>query len=367
MKAGPESPEPSTLETWLVTTAHNRPKHPPTMPVLQGSPCLQVWERASTVRVSLGKASWAKGPKETAASLLIVADSSDGVRVAASMPGIRDAIGSMSKGSRRRLMEKLATIDATAAALFVTLTWPTWAAPDREQWHRAWDRWRKRFDRAWPDAAGIWRREYTKAGVVHLHLLVFNVPIDRDTIRQLQEWTAKAWADVVEAPEYERRRRVGTSVEVPRIGAAVSRYIAKYASKVADGDGTERPMGRWWGTLGEERGKPSRIPYTLPTDVPLTEAEGHMIRRTMERWLQAKRRHREQVPGCKVKGRPPRPRHSRRIFTDNPTLWLRLLEVIRQPSPTPPVGASRRGRVGGAGAGATLIPSTWSTVPTQGI
>lgn len=354
MNAGPASPEPSTLETWLVPTAQNRPKHSPTMPVLQGSPCLQVWEKASTVRVSVGRASWATGPKAKPVGLLAATEAITEAIASEAKGKDGRVIGTLSKGSRRRLMEKLATIDATAPALFVTLTWPTWAAPDREQWHRAWDRWRKRFDRSWPDAAGIWRREYTRAGVVHLHLLVFNVPIDRVTIRQLQEWTARAWADVVEAPEYERRRRVGTSVEVPRIGAAVSRYIAKYATKVAAGDGTERPMGRWWGTFGEEQGQPPRIPYTLPTDVPLTEAEGHAIRRIMERWLQAKRRHRERVTGRRIKGRPPRPRASRRIFTDNPAQWLRVLALIREPSQVPPVGVSRRVREGEAGALATM-------------
>ena len=168
---------------------------------------------------------------------------------------------------------------------------------------------------------------------------------------------------MVEAPEYERRRRVGTSVEVPRSGHAVLAYISKYVSKLADGDGTDRPLGRWWGTFGGN----DRIPYTLPLDVPLTEAEGHMIRRTMERWLKSKRRHRAKVTGRRVKGRPPCPRHSRRIYTGNPTLWLRLLEVIREPSQVPPVGASRRVREGEAGALATSIPATWTAIQRQRI
>ena len=327
MKAGPESPEPRPSATWLVTTAHNRTEHPPTMPVLQGSPCLQVWDKASTVRVSLGKASWAKGRPDHIVALKDsgppdVGDTDTGDAKE------RTRIGKLTKGSRRRLMEKLATIDATAPALFVTLTWPTWAAPDRELWHKAWDRWRMRLARSWPEAAGLWRREYTRAGVVHIHLLMFNVAIDRPIVRSLQGWTAKAWADVVDAPEYDRRLRAGSSVEVPRVGAAVSRDIAKYASKTAAGDGTDRPMGRWWGTFGGA----TAIPYTLPVDVPLTEAEGHAIRRTMERWLQAKRRHRERVIGRQIKGRPPRPRASRRIFTDNPAQWLRVLALIREPS-----------------------------------
>ena len=333
---GPEGPEPGPSATWLVSTAHNRTIRPPTVPVLQGSPCLQVWSKGSTVRVSLGKASWAKGRKDHDAELLASQPLAEGTLSLMAVPVVpesvkppRESIGHMTKGSRARLMQKLATIDASAPALFVTLTWPTWAAPDREQWHKAWDRWRMRLSRAWPAAAGLWRREYTKAGVVHLHLLTFNIPIDRATIVKLQAWTATAWADVVDAPEYARRRRVGTSVEVPRAGGAVSRYIAKYASKTADGDGTERPMGRWWGTFGGS----TSIPYTLPEDLQLTEVEAVTIRRTMERWLQAKRRERERVTGRRVKGKPPRPRASRRIFTDDPARWLQLLQVIRQPSP----------------------------------
>jgi len=305
------------------------------MPCLHGSPALQVWSRASTVRVSIGKASRAKGPTDRPPALQATEPPVNGTQsdgAAQCVQGTteaRGAVAGFSKGSRARLMQKLATIDASAPALFVTLTWPTWAAPDRDAWHTAWDRWRKRLGRSWPDAAGLWRREYTKAGTVHLHLLAFGIPIDGQTVRQLQSWTATAWADVVDAPEYDKRRRVGTSVEVPRIGGAVSKYIAKYASKTADGDGTERPMGRWWGTFGGR----DKIPYTLPDDHRLTVAEAVKILRTMERWLQAKRRERERVTGRRVKGRPPRPRASRRIFTDDPGLWLRVLDCIRTPAP----------------------------------
>ena len=340
MTAGAVPPEPSTPATWLVTTVHNRTQHPPTMPALTGSPALQVWDRGSSVRVSLGSASWAVGPKPPPPPLCLAPPQDGGechVESVDSPDDVgRQAITVMSKGSRRRLMEKLATIDREAPAVFVTLTWPSWAAPDREAWHRSWDRWRKRLARAWPDAAGLWRREYTKSGTVHLHLLMFGVAIDPAVIRQLQTWTAKAWADSVDAAEYDRRLKSGTSVEVPRIGAAVSRYVAKYASKAAAGDGTERPMGRWWGTFGEREGQPGRIPYTLPLDIALTEAEGHLIRRTMERWLKAKRRTREAKLGTRIKGRPPRPRHARRIFTEQPDLWLRLLDVIRSDAPPSP-------------------------------
>ncbi len=367
MTGGAVPPEPSTSAPPARLWVQNRTEPPPTIAVL-GSPCLQVWDKASTVRVSLGTASWAIGRADPDARLLEAPTASlEGATVLGTVTDAptptRSPITALSPGSRSRLMQKLGTIDADAPTLFVTLTWPTWAAPDREQWHRPWDRWRMRLSRHWPEAAGIWRREYTKRGVVHLHLLVFNVPMTAGNVKALRDWTAKAWADSVDAPEYDKRLRAGTSVEVPRSGRAVSRYIAKYAAKLADGDGTDRPMGRWWGTFGGE----TKIPYTLPLDVPLTDAEAVIIRRTMERWLQSKRRKREQVTGRRVKGRPPRPRHSRRIYTDNPALWLRLLDSIREPSQAPPVGASRRVREGEAGALATFSSATRLAVQTQGI
>lgn len=367
MTAGAVPPEPSTSASLACLWVQNRTQPPPTIAVL-GSPCLQVWDKASTVRVSLGTASWAIGRADPDARLLEAPTASlEGATVLGTVTDAptptRSPVTALSPGSRSRLMQKLGTIDATAPALFVTLTWPRDSAPDAKQWHQAWDRWRMRLQRAWPMAAGIWRREFTRAGVVHLHLLTFNVPMKAGTIKTLRDWTAKAWADSVDAPGYDKRLRAGTSVEVPRSGRAVSRYIAKYASKLADGDGTDRPMGRWWGTFGGE----TKIPYTLPLDVPLTDAEAVMIRRTMERWLQSKRRERARVTGRRVKGRPPRPRHSRRIYTDNPTLWLRLLDSIREPSQAPPVGASRRVREGEAGAWVTSSSATRLAVQTQGI
>lgn len=339
MTAGPAAPEPTPPDHWLVTTAHNRTQHPPTMQLGLGSPVLQVWAKASTVRVSTGKPSRAKGP--TGRLALQEAEPPDVGTSAdpAAAKGTRpERVGAMTRQSRARLMQKLATIDASAPALFITLTWPTWAAPDREQWHRAWDRWRMRLARSWPGAAGLWRREYTKAGVIHLHLLMFNVDTSPAVIRSLQGWTAKAWADVVDAPEYEKRRRVGTSVEVPRAGAAVSRYIAKYVNKVADGDSIERPMGRWWGTFGGS----TAIPYTLPDDYPVSEDEARQLLRTARRWLAAKRRARVAKTGKRIKGKAPQPQTSRRIFTDDPALWLRVLACLRCSAPTSPANGPAR-------------------------
>jgi hypothetical protein len=296
------------------------------MPLGLGSPALQVWSKGATIRISTGKPSRAKG--KTGRLALQEAEPPDQGTPAspAAVRGTRpERVGGLSSESRFRLMQKLATIDGEAPALFVTLTWPRDQAPDRDQWHRAWDRWRMRLARAWPGAAGLWRREYTKAGVVHLHLLMFNVPLTPAIVRSLQGWAAKAWADVVEAPDYDKRRAAGTSVEVPRSGQAIRRYISKYVSKVSDGDSIARPMGRWWGIFGGA----SAIPYTLPDEYPVTEAEALQLLRVARRWLAWKRRAREAKTGIRIKGKPPQPQASRRLFTDTPALWLRVLEGLR--------------------------------------
>jgi hypothetical protein len=154
---------------------------------------------------------------------------------------------------------------------------------------------------------------------------MFNVPLTPAIVRSLQGWAAKAWADVVEAPDYDKRRAAGTSVEVPRSGQAIRRYISKYVSKVSDGDSIARPMGRWWGIFGGA----SAIPYTLPDEYPVTEAEALQLLRVARRWLAWKRRAREAKTGIRIKGKPPQPQASRRLFTDTPALWLRVLEGLR--------------------------------------
>ena len=131
-------PEPSSAPPWLVTTGHNRTDHPPTI-ALNGSPTLEVWERGSAVRVTLGTASWAKGPKDRVAPCVVsgppldVLEAFEGLELEPGeiepATGGRSAIAGMGPGSRRRFMQKLSTLDRDAPGLFVTLTWPTWAAP----------------------------------------------------------------------------------------------------------------------------------------------------------------------------------------------------------------------------------------------
>ena len=73
----------------------------------------------------------------------------------------RSEVVEFTADSRRNLMHTLARIDRRADGLLVTLTWPSWAAPDRAGWYDAVDRLRKRLQRRFPEAGCVWKREAT--------------------------------------------------------------------------------------------------------------------------------------------------------------------------------------------------------------
>jgi len=189
----------------------------------------------------------------------------------------RGQVTRFTRASRRNLRNMLATVQQDAPALLVTLTWPTWAAPDAEGWHRSWDCFRLRLRRAFPGCGGVWRREFTRAGTVHLHLLVYGV-----SYREMRRWLPGVWADCVDAPERELRERVGTSVEVPRRWHAVRSYIAKYCAK-RDDTASAQPFGRWWGVFGQ-----AAIPFTRPRAMRVTDDVAVKLIRTGRRFLDSR-------------------------------------------------------------------------------
>lgn len=196
--------------------------------------------------------------------------------------GERRACTRFSPRARTTFLRALATVDQSAPALFVTLTWPTWAAPEGREWQAPWNRFRMALARRYPSAAGFYKRELTQAGVVHLHLLVFGV-----TWRAMREFVPPAWACAVHAPDPELRERVGTEVGVVRRGASVRRYAAKYVTKfIVDDDGAD-PSGPWWGRFNE-----GQIPTVVPVALAVADDVAVRMIRTARRMLNAQRRHR---------------------------------------------------------------------------
>ncbi len=183
---------------------------------------------------------------------------------------------------RTAFLRALATVDESAPALFVTLTWPTWAAPEGREWQAPWDRFRMALARRHPQAAGFYKRELTKAGVVHLHLLVYGV-----SWRAMREFVPGAWARSVHAPDEALRERVGTQVARAMSGEGVRRYATKYVTKaIVDDDGAD-PSGPWWGRFNE-----TLIPTVVPVALAVPDVVAVRMIRTARRMFNAQRRHR---------------------------------------------------------------------------
>lgn len=196
--------------------------------------------------------------------------------------GERRASTRFSPRARTTFLRALAMVDESAPALFVTLTWPTWAAPEGREWQGPWNRFRMALARRYPQAAGFYKRELTKAGVVHLHLLVYGV-----SWRAMREFVPTAWARSVHAPDEALRERVGTQVAQAMSGEGVRRYASKYVTKsIVDDDGQD-PTGKWWGRFNK-----GQIPTVVPVALAVPDAVAVRMIRTARRMLNAQRRHR---------------------------------------------------------------------------
>lgn len=195
--------------------------------------------------------------------------------------GVREEVMGFSSESRTRLLTKVASIDQRSvdprAVWFVTLTYPGSGWPDDPRvWKKQLQAFQKRMRRAWNIRCAIWKMEPQRRGAPHFHLLLF-VPVpywrgmEASGVRpmpdgrlvtiwkggQLAEfrtWLSTAWFEVVGSGE-ESHRRAGTNCQPIEAWGKVTAYAAKYLGKTCsfyDADGSERPVGRYWGIWCED-------------------------------------------------------------------------------------------------------------------
>ena len=323
-------PERSGSDPLACPTFHTRPDPTPTMPVPSGlsRSVLSIYERGGMARVRVGKPPMDRVRKPPAKPLDQA--TSEGVEphtVTGTTEQIRWITG-LSNKSLMALRECLARLDKNAFALLITLTWPDWARPEGKAFREPWSRFRKRMARSWPDVGGVYRVELTRKGVIHIHAYACGIKPGAKNIKAFREWVAVAWSESVQADHQERRRRVGTRVEVPKLGQAVTRYVSKYMSK------PETPVdlriGRWWDTWNN-----AALPTLNPTQIPMTDPEARTIKALMDERVKVSYMARLLRRGKTVAEAEagwltiPRPANVRRVLTDDPPEWAEYLQSLR--------------------------------------
>ncbi len=214
----------------------------------------------------------------------------------------RGEIGEFTHKSRRRLLNRLNSIDRKAIppenVWFVTLTYPLEWQADYRVWKRHLEALWKRFLREYRDEYGvdrpgcffpvaaslIWKLEFQIRDAPHFHCLL--IWMERTpAISAFREWLALNWAQVVAGRRGvvdDKHHRAGTGCDRAEKWGGVSSYAAKYCSKqtqqVIDFQtGEIKPNGRWWGCK-----ELKALPITLQSE-RLTEEQALTVRRILQK------------------------------------------------------------------------------------
>lgn len=196
--------------------------------------------------------------------------------------GNRGVITGFSRHSRRRLMQKTASLNRDALPAtpkFITLTYGATWSEDWHEWKAHLEAFRKRFEREFGQCLIEWRLELQERGAPHFHLLVFHpeyIPY---------RWLAKAWNDIA-APGDADHLAAGTEVKRVRSWRGVASYVAKYMSKEQGAaEGYKREMGRLWGFWNLEACHVmlEETVLTLPEYVRMRRVLSHYREKAMHR------------------------------------------------------------------------------------
>lgn len=164
-----------------------------------------------------------------------------------------------SRKSRANMVRALCEIDyqpmlddPTRLPAMVTLTYPgDWltVAPDGRTAKRHLQAFRKRYEKAWGEPLkAVWKLEFQRRGAPHYHLLLVpphglsRTPGGRARAaahvgagRPFREWLSAVWADIVDHPDPEEKRRhllAGTGVDYAEgLKASDPRRVAVYFTK----------------------------------------------------------------------------------------------------------------------------------------
>ena len=175
--------------------------------------------------------------------------------------GQRGVIREFSRGSRKRMLDLLNSVDRRGPApLFVTLTYPgqDWEGYAVET-HRHLQNFRRWVMRLCPGCAVVWKLEPQPRGAPHYHLLVFGVSFIHYQV------IADTWWRIVGSGQL-THLMAGTQIR-PYLSwrekcGYMSKYIAKEVLSSSDCALWLSP-GRFWGVWGRQRLPVVRTAYVL--------------------------------------------------------------------------------------------------------
>jgi len=205
--------------------------------------------------------------------------------------GTRSSIAGFSRASRKRMIEFMARVRHNGSMLFLTMTYDDLSlVRDDLDLKAEFEAFRRRFERAFPTWAALWRIELQtrKSGihegkqVPHYHLLVFTEEKYEDaylkTIAEsFQSWGAVAWQEITTS--FDPAHLVyGFHVTPVRSRKHAYSYVSKYVGKEAH-DHFE--IGRRWGRIGT-------FEIAASETFVLDDQEHIALRRLIKRWLKNK-------------------------------------------------------------------------------
>jgi len=166
-------------------------------------------------------------------------------------PGLRGAVSTFTRASRRRMMEFMARLKIEKVrATFLTLTFS--GTPSAAEAKAALKRFTMRMRRKYGRASGVWRMEFQVRGTPHFHLLLFGLPfIPQDKLQLVWEACTGEEKSILDI------RLVGSRKKM-------TNYISKYIAKMPDDEHStsleddayqhaseKDPPGRFWGYINK--------------------------------------------------------------------------------------------------------------------
>jgi hypothetical protein len=189
-------------------------------------------------------------------SQVSLGDSAIGRRAATThRGGIRGRIKGFSRGSRRNLLRRLASINRSAFRAYegrlisITLTYPHEYPEDPKACKRHLKALYRRFKRNFGEFSGFWRLGIQQRGAWHFHLILF-VPPSFGSLTTLRSFVASSWHEIC-GELSEGHLQAGTHVKKIRKWKSATSYMEKYLAKPERfPEGVE--TGRVWGVWNEE-------------------------------------------------------------------------------------------------------------------